>query len=249
MTIQQSSKARCAIYARCSTILNQDPMNQLVALRRIAEARGLEIYNEYVDHGISGSKGKEARPALNQMVEDAKAKKFDHLLVYSIDRLSRNVRNFLNLMFELKGFNVNLISIREQMDLESPIGIATLTILGAVAELEKNQISERIKIALASKKFMAQKNQTDWKCGRPIKITNEIHQQIVELRNSGKSVRGISKILNISKSSVERVFRREASKTYLKSSSTQKSEAHSNSLDFEDNQNDLSRTDLTMSRK
>lgn len=249
MELKNHSKEKCAIYARCSTILNQDPMNQLVALRQIAEARGFEIYNEYVDHGISGSKGKEARPALNQMIEDAKAKKFNHLLVYSIDRLSRNVRNFLNLMFELKGYKVNLISIREHMDLESPIGLATLTILGAVAELEKNQISERIKIALASKKFMAQKNNTDWKCGRPIKITNELHEKIVELRAEGKSVRGISRILNISKSSVERVFRKESSKTCLKSTYKVKSGSHSKSLDFEDSQNDLTRTDLTTSRK
>lgn len=207
-------------------------MNQLVALRQLAEARGLEIYNEYVDHGISGSK--ESRPALNQLVEDAKAKKFDHLLTYSIDRLSRNVRHFLNLMFELKGYDVNLISIREQMDLSSAIGIATLTILGAVAELEKNQISERIKIALASKKFMAKKNNTNWRCGRPPKITPDINQQVLEYRKKGKSIRWIARTLNISKSSVERVFRAHASKTCQESSSTSNQSLSSNSLGFED---------------
>lgn len=232
MKTKLALKNKCAIYARCSTVLNQDPMNQLVALRQLAQARGLEIYNEYVDHGISGSK--ESRPALNQLVEDAKAKKFDHLLTYSIDRLSRNVRHFLNLMFELKGYDVNLISIREQMDLSSAIGVATLTILGAVAELEKNQISERIKIALASKKFIAKKNNTNWRCGRPPKITPDISQQVLEYRKKGKSIRWIARTLNISKSSVERVFRAEASKTCQESSSTSNQSLSSNSLGFED---------------
>lgn len=232
MKSKPTQNNKCAIYARCSTILNQDPMNQLVALRQLAEARGFEVINEYVDHGISG--GRESRPALNQMVEDAKAKKFEFLLTYSIDRLSRNVRHFLNLMFELKGYDVILISIREQMDMSSAIGIATLTILGAVAELEKNQISERIKIALASKKFMAKKNNTSWRCGRPVKITPTIYQEILIHRRKGKSIRWIARTLQISKSSVERVYRAEASKTCSETSSTSNQVVSSYSLGFED---------------
>jgi DNA invertase Pin-like site-specific DNA recombinase len=96
-----------AIYARVSTLLNQDPNNQIIPIKQFAESRNLKIVHEYVDRGISGSK--ERRPGLDQLVKDARSGKFKVLIVYSIDRLARDTRHLLNLINELSHYGVNLI--------------------------------------------------------------------------------------------------------------------------------------------
>jgi len=203
--METPKKIKTVAYARVSTLLGQDPEHQLVPIRQLAEARGFDLTQEYVDKGISGSKDR--RPGLDELVKAARAGKFKILLIYSIDRLARDTRHLLNLIHELSHYGISLISIRESIDFSTPMGQATLTILGAVASLEKSIISERIKTALAAKKLIAQRNNSDWRCGRPAIVNDDIVLRVSELRARGHSIRSIARMLNISKSSVERAIR------------------------------------------
>ncbi|MBY0515370.1 MAG: recombinase family protein [Bacteriovoracaceae bacterium] len=196
---------KAVAYARVSTLLNQDPENQLVSIRQLGQARGYDLIEEYVDRGVSGSKDR--RAALDEMVKAARAGKFKILIIYSIDRLARDTRHLLNLINDLSHFGVSLISLREALDFSTPLGQATLTILGAVAQLEKELIRERIRTALAAKKIIAQQNKTNWRCGRPTVVTDQIEKRVHELRAKGHSIRAIARILQISKSSVERALK------------------------------------------
>ena len=198
-------KIKTAIYVRVSTLLNQDPDNQLIPVRQLAFTRNLDIVKEYIDRGISGSKDR--RPALDELIKDARAGKYKILVIYSIDRLARDTRHLLNLINELSHYGVSLISLRESIDLTTAIGQATLTILGAVAQLEAQLIRERIRNALAAKKLIAQQNNTDWRCGRPSVVNEKIEKRTLELRAKGHSIRAIARMLEISKSSVERILR------------------------------------------
>lgn len=207
--MEKEKSKPAAFYARVSTLLNQDPLNQIIPIKQFANLRNLEIVHEYIDQGISGSK--ERRPGLDQLVKDARSGKFKVLIIYSIDRLARDTRHLLNLINELSHYGVNLISLREHIDLTTAIGQATLTILGAVAQLERELIRERIRNALAAKKLAAAQTGSKWKCGRPTVVSDEIARRVSELKAKGKSLRTIARILNISKSSVERVLKSKVS--------------------------------------
>lgn len=193
---------RAVAYARVSTLLKQDPLHQLVPIRDIAKNRGFELSDEYVDR-ITGSA--ERRKELDRLVRDARLGKFKIVIVYALDRIARDTRFLLNLLHELEGYGVSFISLRESVDLTTPVGRAVLQILGAIAELEKSLISERIKTSLEVKRIAAERNQTDWRCGRPPKIKPELVDAVVKLRKAGSSIRGTAKALGVSKTTVLRI--------------------------------------------
>src|SRR5215470_5336583 len=131
----QFSKTVCriALYARVSTVNgHQDPEMQLSELREYATRRGLNVYEEYVDHGVSGSK--ESRPALNRMMIDARRRKFDAVLVWKIDRLGRSLKHLVVTLAELNAVGVAFISLRDNLDLSTPSGRLMFQIIGAMAE-------------------------------------------------------------------------------------------------------------------
>lgn len=94
---------KAGIYIRVST-LEQHPENQIERLREYCVAREIAIHREYVDHGVSGDK--DGRPALFAMIKDAKARKFDCLLVWKIDRLGRRLRSLILLLEDLQAVGV-----------------------------------------------------------------------------------------------------------------------------------------------
>lgn len=200
-------QVKCAAYARVSTLLGQDPENQMVPIRQFAEARSFELATEYIDKGISGAK--ESRPALDQMVKDARLGKFKVVIIAGIDRIGRNTRHLLNLIHELNGYGVAIISLRENLDFSTPVGQATLTILGAISQLERELIRERIKSALAAKRITAEKTGSGWRCGRPTLLNEEIKEQIVGLRRGGLSIRAIERAIQrkVSRTSITRVLK------------------------------------------
>jgi len=199
---------KAAAYSRVSTLLGQDPEHQLIHIRQFAQARGFQLISEYTDKGISGAR--ERRPALDQMVRDARAGNFKILIISGIDRIARNTRHLLNLTHELHEYGVSLISLREGIDFTTPVGQATLTILGAVSSLELELTRERIKAALKAKKIRAHETGNGWKCGRPNVVTPEIEKQVHVLRAEGLSLRGIEKKLNkaISRTSILRILKK-----------------------------------------
>lgn len=195
------NQVRAVAYARVSTLLKQEPEHQLVPIRGVIANRDLKLVDEYVDR-ITGSADR--RKELDRLIGDARIGKFKVIVIYALDRLARDTRFLLNLIHELNGYGVTLISLRESIDLGTPIGRAVLQILGSIAELEKNLISERIKTALAVKKMTAA--QTGWRCGRN-PLPKEIVEQVKVLRAKGLSIRAISRELGIGKTSVERVLK------------------------------------------
>jgi DNA invertase Pin-like site-specific DNA recombinase len=192
---------KAVAYARVSTLLKQDPEHQLVPIRQLAKNRDFQLADEFVDR-ITGSADR--RKDLDRLLRDARLGKFKILISYSLDRLGRDTRFLLNLLHELEGYGVSVIFIRESIDLSTPIGKAVMQILGAIAELEKNLISERIKTALAVKKLAS--SQTGWRCGRK-PLDPNLAVKARDLRAKGRSIRAIASELGISKTSVERILR------------------------------------------
>src|SRR5215472_2005541 len=137
---------RAAIYARVSTV-DQEPENQLQELRRYVEARGWTAV-EYVDRGVSGAKDR--RPALDQLMADAKRRRFDVLVCWRLDRLGRNLKHLITLLEDLQVLGVAFVSLGEGIDCTTPAGKLQLHILAALAEFEKARIQERVKAGLAS---------------------------------------------------------------------------------------------------
>jgi DNA invertase Pin-like site-specific DNA recombinase len=131
---------RAAIYARVSTF-DQEPENQLQELRRYCEARAWTVV-EYVDRGVSGAKDR--RPALDQLLTDAKRRKFDVLVCWRLDRLGRNLRHLILLLDELNALGVAFVSLAEGIDATTPAGRLQLHVLGAIAEFERARIAERV---------------------------------------------------------------------------------------------------------
>lgn len=195
------NQIKAVAYARVSTLLKQEPEHQLIPIRGVIANRDLKLVGEYVDR-ISGSADR--RKELDRLIGDARMGKFKVIVIYALDRLARDTRFLLNLLHELNGYGVTLISMRESIDLGTPVGRAVLQILGSIAELEKNLISERIKTALAVKKMTAA--QTGWRCGRN-PLSQEVVEKVKALRAKGLSIRAISRELGIGKTSVERVLK------------------------------------------
>ena len=196
---------KIALYARVSTLLGQDPENQLIHLRQMATARGFEVAGEFVDKGISG--GKERRPALDEMLKQARLGRFQLIGITALDRIGRNTKNMLVLMDEFKHLNISLISLREGIEMNSPIGQLIMTVISSIAQLEKSLISERIKNALAAKKIAAAATGSGWRAGRFPVITKDLEDQIFKLRADAFSIRQIAKKLEVGKSTVQRVLR------------------------------------------
>jgi DNA invertase Pin-like site-specific DNA recombinase len=135
---------RAVLYSRVSSP-DQNPQMQLLDLRPLAAARGFEIIAEYTDT-ISGSKAK--RPGLDQLLAYARRGKFDVVMVWAFDRMARSVRHFLEVLDELNHLNIALISFRESIDTSGPLGRAMIVIVGAISELEKSLIAERVRAGM-----------------------------------------------------------------------------------------------------
>lgn len=194
----KSKSRRAAIYTRVSTG-DQHLETQLYDLREMARLRGYEIVGEYSDQ-ISGAKAK--RPGLANLMADARRNRFEVVLVWAFDRMARSVRHFLELLDELNHLNIEFVSFREQIDTGGPLGRAMIVIVGAIAELEKNLIVERVRAGMRRARLEGRR------IGRaPLKIDR---QQIVIDRRSGMSLTQVARKHRISRASVCRLVKKSA---------------------------------------
>jgi DNA invertase Pin-like site-specific DNA recombinase len=178
---------RVAVYSRVSTHHGQDPELQLRELREYTASRGLTIVQEYTDVGYSGSK--ESRPALNQLMADARRRRFDAVLVWKLDRFGRSLRHLVNALAELEALGLSFISLRDNLDLSTPSGRLMFQIIGAMAEFERSLIQERVKAGLRNAKAKGKR------LGRPRVVVDET--AIFAMRDSGASWRTIAGKLGI----------------------------------------------------
>ena len=179
-----------AVYARVSTH-DQTAENQLLELRRYVEARGWTAV-EYVDQAVSGAK--ERRPALDQLMTDAKRRRFDVLVCWRLDRLGRNLKHLITLLDELQSLGVAFVSLAEGIDATTPAGKLQMHILGAIAEFERERIRERVLAGLRRARAQGQQ------LGRPrVRVPVERLQTV-----AGISVDDAARVMAVSRSTVKR---------------------------------------------
>src|ERR1700758_510112 len=135
---------RAALYLRVSS-LDQHPETQLYDLRQMASQRGFEIVAEFTDR-ISGAKAR--RAGLDALMRDARRGRFEVVLVWASDRIARSVKHFLEVLDEFNRLGIEFVSFREQIDTAGPLGRAIVVIIGAIAELERSLIVERVRAGM-----------------------------------------------------------------------------------------------------
>ena len=186
---------RAVLYVRVSTP-DQSIEPQLLDLRQMAAARGYEIVREYSDK-LSGTKSR--RPGLDALLSDAQRHRFDVVMVWAFDRMARSVRHFLEVLDELNHLNIEFVSFRESVDTSGPLGRAMVVIVGAIAELERNLIVERVKAGMRRAKLDGRQ------IGRSRLDVNR--EQVVCDRRSGMSLTNVAKKHCISRASVCRLMK------------------------------------------
>jgi len=192
----RNSTPRVAIYARVSTT-DQSTDSQLLDLRRYVADRGWHTFKEYTDNGISGTK--DNRPALNELMNNARKRRFDVVLVWRFDRFARSTKHLILALEEFRNLGIDFVSYQENIDTSSPLGSAIFTIISAVAQLERDIIAERVKAGLR------RAVEAGKQLGRPNGTSLDV-EAIYRLRSEGLSLMQIAKALNTSKSSVARLL-------------------------------------------
>ncbi len=188
---------RVGLYMRVST-KDQSCEMQLSDLERYSKERGFKVFKVYKDNGVSGTKDK--RAGLNQLMDDAKKRKFDIVLVWRFDRFARSTKHLVNALYEFRNLGIDFISYQENIDTSSPLGEAIFTIISAMAKLERDIIAERVKGGLRK----AKANGT--KLGRPKSEVDT--DKIVEYRKQKKSIRQIASEMNLSNNLVFRTLQK-----------------------------------------
>ncbi len=185
---------KAAIYARVSTTNGQDPTVQTRELKEYCQRRGWTMVGEYVDAGISGAK--EKRPELDKLMADAHRRRFDAIVVWKFDRFARSVSHLLRALETFKALGIEFVSLSEQVDTSTPTGRMIFTVLGAVAELERSLIAERVRAGLRNARAKGKR------LGRPRKAVDR--SRIARLRRTGASWAAIGQELGVGEGTVRR---------------------------------------------
>lgn len=186
---------RAAIYARVSTNNGQDPTVQTRELREYCQRRRWEIAGEYVDTGVSGAK--DSRPELNKLNSDAHRRQFDAVVVWKFDRFARSVSHLLRALETFQALGIEFVSLTEGVDTSTPAGKMVFTVLGAVAELERSLIRERVKAGLRNARAKGKL------IGRP-RVKADV-DYILELRAQGLSWLAIGQKMGFGEGTVRRL--------------------------------------------
>jgi DNA invertase Pin-like site-specific DNA recombinase len=183
--------AKVAIYARVSTH-DQDPGLQLSELRRYIKDRQWTVYHEYVDIGHSGAK--DSRPQLNKLMSDAKRRRFDTVLVWKFDRFARSVKHLVTSLYEFRALGIDFVSLTEGIDTSTPLGEAMFSIIGAMAQLERDLIRERVTAG------MRRAREKGKALGRPKKEVDPV--AFDRLKEEGLSMEEIAQALGVSRTTL-----------------------------------------------
>jgi DNA invertase Pin-like site-specific DNA recombinase len=193
---------RAVLYLRVSTI-DQTTANQERELRQVAERSGWEIVKVYKDHGISGAKGRDKRPAFDALCRDAAQRRFDVVMAWSVDRLGRSLQDLVGFLSELHAFRVDLFLHQQGLDTTTPAGKAMFQMLGVFAEFERSIIQERVRAGLRRAKDEGKQ------LGRP-RIPAELEQRILAALKAPGRTEGVRKIaarFGVDPATVQRISR------------------------------------------
>lgn len=185
---------RVALYARVSTREQRvDP--QLDALRAYATARGLEIAGEFVDHGVSGARDR--RPALDEMMREARRRRFDAVAATKLDRIARSTRHLTGLAAELEAVGVDLIVTDQAIDTSTPSGRLLFNVLGAIAEFERDLVRERTCAGLRAARKRGKR------LGRPVAQVDRL--ELLRALREGVSTSELARRLGVARSTARKL--------------------------------------------
>jgi DNA invertase Pin-like site-specific DNA recombinase len=190
---------RAVFYLRVSTI-EQTTANPERELREIAARMGCEVVRVYRDHGISGAKGRNGRPAFDALCRDAARRQFDVIMAWSVDRLGRSLQDLVAFLSEIHALRIDLYLHQQGLDTTTPSGKAMFQMMGVFAEFERAMIQERVRAGLARARGEGKR------LGRP-PIAPELQKRILDARASGLSVRKTATRFGIDPSTVQRLSR------------------------------------------
>jgi len=194
----QALKKRVALYLRVSTT-EQTTENQRMELNRAAKRRGWKVVEIYEDHGISGAKPRNQRPAFAKMLRDATHLQFDVIAAWSVDRLGRSLQDLVTFLNEIKVLDLDLYLHQQALDTGTPVGRAMFNMCGVFAEFERSMIQERIKAGLERARAQGKR------LGRPphgVKMELKIRKLYIK----GMGMVKIGRSLGIGTSAVQRVL-------------------------------------------
>jgi DNA invertase Pin-like site-specific DNA recombinase len=196
---------RISIYARVST-KDQSCELQVRDLRAFCTARGFDLVREYVDVGQSGAK--DSRPELNILMDDARKRQFDAIVVWRFDRFARSTKHLLSALEEFRSLGIQFISYQENIDTSSALGQALFTIVSAVAQLERDLIRERVSAGIRNARANGKR------LGRPRVKANL--EEILQFRAEGHSLRKIAAKLGIGDGTVRDRLKDQRGKPHAK---------------------------------
>jgi DNA invertase Pin-like site-specific DNA recombinase len=188
---------RAVLYLRVSTT-EQTTANQERELREIAGRMGCEIVKAYKDHGISGAKGRDKRPAFDAMCKAAARREFDMVMAWSVDRLGRSLQDLVGFLSELHALRIDLFLHQQGLDTTTPAGKAMFQMMGVFAEFERSMIQERVRAGLRRARDEGKQ------LGRP-RIAQDVERRIREALKGGLSIRRAAAKYGVDKSTVMRI--------------------------------------------
>ena len=188
---------RAALYARVSTD-HQSTENQLSELRAVADRMGWKVVREYVDHGVSGAKGRDQRPQFDAMLKAATRRELDVIAAWSVDRLGRSLQHLVAFLDEIHGKRVDLYLHQQGIDTTTPGGKALFQMCGVFAEFERAMIQERVLAGLKRARAAGKR------LGRPT-VAPTVEAKVRALRRQGKGMIAIAKAVGCGVGTVQRI--------------------------------------------
>ena len=190
---------KVALYVRVSTS-EQTTDNQTRILSEVAKAKGWQIAFIYEDKGVSGTKGRDKRPAFDKLCNDMTIGAFERVLVWDISRLGRSLKNLVEFLHDLQRSCCDLYVHQSGLDTSTPAGKMMFQMVGVFSEFERSMISERVKLGMQRVRSEGKR------VGRPPKITLETIQEVFQLKQSNLTNTQIASTLHISKMTVSRIL-------------------------------------------
>jgi DNA invertase Pin-like site-specific DNA recombinase len=195
------ARKRAVLYLRVSTI-DQTTANQERELRAVAERMGCEIVKVYKDHGISGAKGRDKRPAFDALCRAATRREFDLIMSWSVDRLGRSLQDLGGFLSELHALGIDLFLHQQGLDTTTPAGKAMFGMMGVFAEFERAMIQERVRAGLARARSEGKQ------LGRPpVPAATERAIRVALAKKGRPGLRKIAALIGVGTGTVQRIAR------------------------------------------